>query len=95
MHKSNGESKQAVVIRYDKDQDTAPRVTAKGKGYIAEHIINLGKQHSIPMYQNKTLTSMLMAIEVDKEIPPALYTAVAEVLAYIYRLDLGLSKDRK
>lgn len=91
-HDKNEKLKQAVVIRYDKDQDMAPRVTAKGRGYVADHIISLGKQHSVPLYQNKTLTSMLMAIEIDKEIPPELYSAIAEVLAYIYRLDQGLSK---
>lgn len=94
-HDKDGKLKQAVAIRYDTDNDTAPRVTAKGKGYVADHIISLGKQYSVPVYQNKTLASMLMAVEVDKEIPPELYIAVAEILAYIYRLDQGLVKGRK
>lgn len=95
VHDKDEKNKQAVVIRYDKDQDSAPRVTAKGRGYVAEHIINLGKQHAVPLYQNKTLASMLMAIELDKEIPPELYSAIAEVLAYIYRLDQRMSKSKK
>lgn len=94
-HDKDGKLKQAVAIHYDKDKDAAPRVTAKGKGYVADHIINLGKQYSVPVYQNKTLASMLMAVEVDKEIPPELYIAIAEILAYIYRLDQGLVKGRK
>ena len=95
MHEQKKEIKQAIVIRYDHTKENAPRVTAKGKGYVAEHIIDIGKQHSIPLYQNKTLATMLMAIELDREIPPVLYAAVAEVLAYIYRLDQGLGKSKK
>lgn len=95
QNESKDKLKQAVAIRYDKDEGAAPRVAAKGKGLVADQIIDLGKQHSVPVYQNKTLTSMLMAIEIDQEIPPALYTAVAEVLAYIYLLDQSLGKGRK
>ena len=87
--------KQAVAIRYNADKDRAPKVTAKGKGVAADKILQLGKQHSIPVYQNKTLTSMLMAIEIDHEVPPELYSAVAEVLAYIYRIDQRVAKSRK
>ena len=84
---------QAVSIRYSKEHDSAPKITAKGKGYVAEQILELGKKHAIPVYQNTTLVSMLMAIKIDHEIPPELYKAVAEVLAYIYRLDQGLKKS--
>lgn len=79
--------KQAVAIRYDQGHDHTPRVVAKGSGLIAEQILAAAKQHTVPVYQNKTLTTMLMAVELDREIPPELYQAVAEVLAYIYRLD--------
>ncbi|MBP2653149.1 MAG: flhB 2 [Firmicutes bacterium] len=85
-----GTSPQAVAIRYKEEEfDKAPRVVAKGTGYVAETILAAAKQHSIPVYQNKTLVSMLMAVELDREIPAELYHAVAEVLAYIYRIDQG------
>lgn len=79
--------KHAVAIRYDQSHDNTPRVVAKGSGLIAEQILATAKQHTVPVYQNKTLATMLMAVELDREIPPELYQAVAEVLAYIYRLD--------
>jgi flagellar biosynthesis protein len=81
------QAKKAVAIRYEKDNDNAPKVIAKGRGIIAENILSKAKQHSVPVYQNKTLTAMLMAVELDKEIPPELYQAVAEILAYVYRVD--------
>lgn len=83
---------QAVALRYDED-NVAPTVIAKGKGFVAENIINAAKQNAVPIYQNKTLTGMLMAVDLDKEIPPDLYTAVAEVLAYVYRMDQKRSKQ--
>ena len=85
------QQKKAIALRYDKDSDSAPKVIGKGKGQIAEQILATAKQHAVPIYQNKTLTSMLMAVELDREIPPDLYKAVAEVLAYIYRVDQKMS----
>lgn len=80
-------SQQAVALRYDQETSDAPKVVAKGKGFVAENIIQAAQQNQIPIYQNKTLASMLMAVDLDREIPPDLYKAVAEVLAYVYRLD--------
>ena len=77
----------AVALKYDMQQDTAPRVIAKGKGHVAEHILATAQQNSIPVYQNKTLVNMLMALEIDREIPPELYKAIAEVMAYVYQMD--------
>lgn len=84
--KSKVMKQQAIALRYN-ENDNAPRVVAKGKGFVAENIIKAANQNSVPVYQNKTLTGMLMAVDLDREIPPALYTAVAEVLAYVYRMD--------
>jgi len=85
----------AVALTYDQDGNTAPKVVAKGSGIVAGKIIDRAKEHGIPIYQNKVLASMLMAVELDKAIPPELYQAVAEVLAYIYRLDQRLGKITK
>lgn len=84
----------AVALKYDTKGSTAPIVVAKGTGVIAGNIIHTAKEHGVPIYQNKTLTGMLMAVELDREIPPELYQAVAEVLAYIYRLDQRVGKRR-
>jgi flagellar biosynthesis protein len=88
MSKPKGEErKQAVAIKYDHNPRQAPMVVAKGQGIIADQILAAAKQHAVPVYQNKTLAGMLMAVQLDSQIPPELYQAVAEVLAYIYRLD--------
>lgn len=77
----------AVALSYQRENNDAPKVVAKGSGFVAEKILATGKQHSVPIYKNKTLVSMLMAVELDREIPPELFQVVAEVLAYIYRID--------
>ena len=79
--------KKAVALKYDPEANAAPKVVAKGRGYVAENILAAAQSNSIPVYQNKSLVNLLMALDLDKEIPPELYTTVAEVLAYIYRMD--------
>lgn len=83
---------QAIALTYQQSNNTAPKVVAKGSGYMADKILATAKQHSVPVYQNKTLASMLMAVELDREIPPELYQAVAEILAYIYHIDKKMQK---
>ncbi len=90
-----GNLRKAVALTYDEEERLAPRVVAKGTGAVAGRILSSAQEHGIPIYQNKTLTSMLMAVELDREIPPELYQAVAEVLAYIYRLDQRLGSKPK
>lgn len=89
------ERKKAVAIRYDQKADNAPKVIAKGVGVVADNILAAARQNAVPVYQNKTLTTMLMAVELDREIPPELYRAVAEVLAFVYRLDKSRSPGRR
>ncbi len=76
---------QAIALKYDVGNDGAPKIIAKGKGTIAENILKTAASNAVPVYQNRALTQMLMALELDSEIPPELYQAVAEVLSYIYR----------
>lgn len=92
MNEQKEERKQAVAIRYDRETDNAPKVVAKGKGVVAEQIMAVAQSQAVPLYKNKALSNMLMAVELDREIPPELYKAVAEVLAYIYRLDQSFGK---
>lgn len=77
----------AVALKYDMQQDAAPKVIAKGRGHVAEHILATAQQNAIPVYKNKALVSMLMALEIDREIPPELYKTIAEVMAYVYKMD--------
>lgn len=87
MAETDKPRREAVAIRYDSNEDMAPKVVAKGAGLIADKILATAEKHTVPVYHNRTLTSMLMAVDLDREIPPAMYKAVAEVLAYVYRLD--------
>jgi flagellar biosynthesis protein len=77
----------AVALKYDKDKDHAPKVIAKGRGEIAEKILEIAKAHNLPLYEDKNLVQILEALELETAIPPELYRAVAEVLAFIYRLN--------
>lgn len=77
----------AVALKYNKEKDAAPKITAKGRGIIAEKIVETAQAHNVPLYQDKNLVKVLEALELETEIPPELYRAVAEVLAFIYRLN--------
>jgi len=83
-------SPKAVALKYDGTKDKAPRVVAKGRGTIAEKIIDIANQHHVPLYEDKNLIQILEALDLETEIPPDLYRAVAEVLAFIYRLNSKL-----
>ena len=80
-------SPKAVALKYDHQKNKAPKVIAKGRGDIAEKIIEVAKAHNVPLYEDKNLSQILEALELETEIPPELYRAVAEVLAFIYRLN--------
>ena len=77
----------AVALKYEMDKDAAPRVVAKGKDFIAEKIIETARAHHVPLYEDKNLVQVLEALDLDTQIPSELYRAVAEVLAFIYRLN--------
>jgi flagellar biosynthesis protein len=80
-------SPKAVALKYDGKKDWAPKVIAKGRGEIAEKIVAIAKANNIPLYEDKNLAQILEALDLETEIPPELYRAVAEVLAFIYRLN--------
>ena len=80
-------SPKAVALKYDGEKDKAPRIIAKGRGDIAEKIIGIAREHDVPLYEDKNLVQILEALDLETEIPPELYRAVAEVLAFIYRLE--------
>src|SRR5450755_532162 len=80
----------SVAIKYDLESMAAPRVLAKGKNYLARRIREIAMEHQIPIVENQPLAQALYkATAVGQEIPPHLYRAVAEVLAYIFKLMQG------
>lgn len=79
--------KKAVALRYDKDKASAPIVSAKGKGYIAEEILKRAKKADIPIQEDKSLVALLSELNINEQIPDELYHAVAEVFSYIYHID--------
>ncbi len=75
----------AVALKYDRGIVPAPVISAKGKGTIAEAIIELAKKHGIEIREDKDLAQLLSKFEIDTPIPAEAYMAVAEILSYIYR----------
>jgi len=84
----------AVALRYDPEEDPAPVLVAKGKGYLAERIVKLAREHGIYVHPDANLVELLMAVELAETIPPQLYRVVAKVLAMVYRVNKKLAKDR-
>ncbi|MDD2933048.1 MAG: flagellar protein FhlB [Methylotenera sp.] len=76
----------AIALSYASG-DYAPKVVAKGRGLIAEQIIARAKQHGVFVHESKDLVALLMQVDIDDHIPPALYQAIAEILAWLYRLE--------
>jgi flagellar biosynthesis protein len=76
----------AVALAYLAGQG-APKVTAKGNGLIAEAIIERAREHGVFVHESKELVSLLMQVDLDQQIPPALYRVVAELLAWLYRIE--------
>jgi flagellar biosynthesis protein len=79
--------KKAAALKYDQAKNSAPRVVAKGKGYIAEQIVQAARQNDVPLVEDRNLVNVLEALELESEIPAELYQAVAEVLVFVYRLN--------
>ncbi|MDG5470273.1 EscU/YscU/HrcU family type III secretion system export apparatus switch protein [Jeotgalibacillus sp. ET6] len=79
--------KQAVALTYNQELSAAPVVTGKGKGLTAENIIEKAREHNVPIQEDPALVELLSQLEVNESIPDDLYQAVAEVFAFIYRLD--------
>ena len=83
--------KKAVALKYEKDKDHAPRVAAKGGGEVAKRILEIAKEHNIPIREDADLLEVLSKLDLEEEIPPHLYRVVAEVLSFIYRINSGNS----
>lgn len=76
----------AVALSYD-GGEAAPRVVAKGYGQLADTIVRTAREHGLHVHESRELVGLLMQVDLDAHIPPQLYTAVAELLAWLYRLE--------
>jgi flagellar biosynthesis protein len=84
---SRARRKAAVALRYDPVRDDAPRVLAAGEGKMAEALLRIAEEHRVPIHTDAALAGALIKLKVGAEIPPELYAAVAEVLAFLWRLE--------
>ncbi len=82
--------RKAVALRYDTESDRAPMVLAKGQRLLADQILALAQEHGIPVQEDPGLVAVLSKLDVGAEIPEELYQAVAEVLAFVYRLNRSM-----
>lgn len=81
------ESRRAAVALVYEARDRAPRVSAKGRGLLADAIIARAREHGVPVHESRDLVALLMQVDLDRFIPAELYAAVAEVLAWVYRIE--------
>lgn len=84
--------KMAAALSYDRTIDFSPKVTAHGKGLIAEQIIKKAKENSVPILEDASLVELLSDLNINEAIPTELYEAVAEVFAFVYNLDQKAKK---
>ncbi|MEA2102670.1 MAG: EscU/YscU/HrcU family type III secretion system export apparatus switch protein [Thermodesulfobacteriota bacterium] len=77
----------AVAVQYKRGQDSAPRVTAKGQGSIAEKILSLARQKGVQIHKDSALVEALYRLDINQEIPEDLYQVLAEVLAFVYEMN--------
>ncbi|HDP26244.1 MAG TPA: flagellar biosynthesis protein FlhB [Deltaproteobacteria bacterium] len=80
-------SLKAVALRYQRGIDSAPRVTAKGAGILAERILALARDYKVPIQKDTALIEALYRLEINEAIPEELYQVIAEILAFVYRMN--------
>lgn len=84
--------KKAAALSYDPHTNQAPKLTAQGQGYVADKIIQKAKENNIPIQSDPTLVQLLSELNINETIPEELYQLVAEVFAYIYKVDQNAGK---
>lgn len=77
----------AAALRYDSEENTAPKLLAYGRGVIADQILDAARAHNVPLREDAHLVELLGRLQIGQEIPPELYQIVAEVLAFVYEMD--------
>ncbi len=86
--------RKAIALRYDVTKDDAPRIVAKGRGALADRILEIAREHGIHVHNDPDLVGLLAKLDPDQHIPENLYRAVAEVLAVVYRLNRDAPKRK-
>lgn len=81
----------AAALAYDAKAGEAPRVIAKGYGIVADTIVQRAQEAGLYVHRSPEMVSLLMQVDLDSRIPPQLYQAVAELLAWLYRLESGVN----
>ena len=87
--KTRKSQKKAIALKYQPKSDNAPKVTAKGKGKVAEKIIEIAREHNIYTHNDSNLVETLSRLDLNEEIPSDVYIIVAELLAFVYSLNSG------
>lgn len=82
-----GPGAKAATLQYDKSADAAPRLTAKGRGVLAERIIAIARENGIPIRSDADLMEILEKVDIDAEIPLEVYAVVAEIFSYLYKVN--------
>lgn len=77
----------AAALRYQREEDQAPRLVAKGRGLVAERILEIAREHGIPVHRDPALVDVLSRLDLEEQIPSELYLVVAQILAFIYRAE--------
>ncbi|QGQ46873.1 EscU/YscU/HrcU family type III secretion system export apparatus switch protein [Metabacillus sediminilitoris] len=88
--KQNQNEKKAIALKYENEKEHAPKVIAKGNGLVAKEILDTAEKHEIQIHENPALVELLDSLEIHQQIPEELYEAVAEIFAFIYKLDKDL-----
>ena len=95
MKNNNPVLHKAVSLQYKKGKNAAPKVTAKGQGWMADRIIKMAHENNIPIREDKDLLHLLSEIDVGQEVPESLYKVVAELLAWVYQINQDYSSSEQ
>ena len=95
MEEDKTQIKKAVALKYNRGKDAAPKVTAKGTGLIAEKILEIAEKEGIPVTEDPDLVTALARLDFYDEVPPELYKAVAEILAFAYSINNKMKNSKK
>ncbi len=92
-HYSSAQLQKAVALYYD--GKNAPHISAKGTGAVAEQIMEIAREHGVPLCDNPSLVDLLVTLELGDEIPENLYIAVAYIIAFAYQLEGKTPENEK
>ena len=86
MSPTDEKKEKAAALKYSQEKDRAPRLVAKGKGYIARQIIEEARAHGVPVREDPLLVEALIGLDLYQDIPEEVYQVVAEIYLFLYRL---------